>query len=258
MKVLVFLTALIVVLAGIIPAFASFSSVGYSGETNTRQILNNIYNVSFTGSNWGGTSYTSSQGISAVRMNDFFPSGALNPQSIVADKGSNTVDQIWSDGVLEMSAEARFAGYSQQFGFITGTSHSEKTYMNLFNVQGSGFNVSGGKENWVTPHLWRWARSGTNGPQSSLDVDNADGRDHMISYQITGLTGLQPNEKVWVLFFEDMNKCQGSDFDYNDLVVEIRALPQQSPTAPVPVPGAIILGMIGLGLVAAWVKGRFA
>jgi hypothetical protein len=49
----------------------------------------------------------------------------------------------------------------------------------------------------------------------------------MVTYRVTGL---DTYETVWLLFWEDLPK-NSSDLDYNDLVVEIRALPEPATLA---------------------------
>jgi hypothetical protein len=78
---------------------------------------------------------------------------------------------------------------------------------------------------------------------------NADGADHMWAYQGEGdsvqiaswAAGLwTPNE--YVLAFEDLaSGAPGYDGDFQDFVVMVESV------VPVPVPGAVLLGFLGLG-----------
>ena len=87
----------------------------------------------------------------------------------------------------------------------------------------------------------------------SLDSANLDLRDHLITYVIEGLPGV--DGPVWMLFFEDMNKLVKTPIkrtysDFNDLAVEVRSIVQ-----PVPLPPAGWAGLFTLSG-AALVRGR--
>ncbi len=83
------------------------------------------------------------------------------------------------------------------------------------------------------------------------DTDlNSDGMDHMYAYQGTGDTVLLPGQLypgTWtagghILAWEDLpGQYPGSDRDFTDMVLMIESI------HPVPVPGAVLLGVLGLG-----------
>jgi len=84
------------------------------------------------------------------------------------------------------------------------------------------------------------------------DTDlNSDGTDHMLAYQgkgdIVSISPFDPGawtENHFALAFEDKAYgASGYDGDFNDFVVMIESV------TPVPVPGAILLGMLGLSAV---------
>jgi hypothetical protein len=49
------------------------------------------------------------------------------------------------------------------------------------------------------------------------------GEDHMVTYFMENASSTQT---VWTIFMEDVRFTEGSDRDYNDFVVEIRAVPE--------------------------------
>ncbi len=158
----------------------------------------------------------------------------------LSNAGLPVTDQVWTDGIVSSFAKARYAGYTQQFGYTTNL--VTPSYTNVLNVSGSGYIVSGsGTIDFAPGTRWAWARTGNlGGTQYSLDSLNSDLKDHMVTFQI-----LNQECNTWVLAFEDLWSFK-SDWDYNDLVIEIRCIPA---------PGAILLGGIGVCLVG-WFRKR--
>ena len=89
---------------------------------------------------------------------------------------------------------------------------------------------------------------------------NGDAADHMVAIQgndkdMVDLLG-NLGDGLWtsseyVLAWEDLLASNGCDYDYNDMVVMVESV------SPVPVPAALMLGMLGMG-VAGWRLRRFA
>jgi hypothetical protein len=97
-----------------------------------------------------------------------------------------------------------------------------------------------------------WYLDATDNGQSIWYSDtalNSDGMDHMGAYQGTDtdtvqLPGLDPGlwtDNEFVLAFEDLDKSV-TDGDFTDMVVMVESV-------MVPVPGAVLLGILGLGIV---------
>ena len=88
---------------------------------------------------------------------------------------------------------------------------------------------------------------------------NADLEDHMYAYQGTNTDTVQLPGKtagLWtdnefILAWEVGNIDLGADKDYDDLVVMVESV------TPIPVPGAVLLGILGLGA-AGWKLRKFA
>jgi MYXO-CTERM domain-containing protein len=232
-------------------AQADFTSIGapFPGELSQAQILSGLYGGTFTASgvNYGNGSIT------AVRMADSPLSGSQG----VTEPASAT-DQIWHDGFVQASAQARYTILpGDTFGYFGGTSGG--TYQKLFNVNGYGFNVTGSSGLIDTRgQTWRWgmSRDGLFGPvvHSSAQADNSGGSDYLVTYQVNGLSDGN-TWTTWLLFWEDTFGGKIFTGDFNDVVVEVKAT---TGISAVPVPGAVALGLVGLGLVGLHQRRRLA
>ncbi len=249
---------LVVLKAGILGVFISTADAGLTtvappptGEATHLSILDHVYGSGFMDMGGG---VLSNGAHTASRIDDFAAGGGTGlPLNLVfGTPGLPVTDQIWTDGIAQASAVAKYAAYSQEFGFDNGSG-----YQKLFdvNVTGpSGFDIAGASAATFSPgSLWQWARSGTGGTFYSNEASNVDQLDHLVSYQITGAS-IKPNETVWLLMWEDLpgplSGMRGSDRDFNDLVVEVHA-------RIIPVPGSVLLGAVGLAFVAT-VRRKFS
>lgn len=209
------------------------------GELGHQAIIQGIYGGSFAGAPSIGFNRAAPSALSLVRVDDI-------GSDILDLAGSNMAtgsDKVWHDGVISMSAKARYAGYSQVFGLFAGES-AGAPFVPLINVGGSGMGVTGqitGFDIGAVSHTWRWGRAGDGSMFSSRDSDNPDGKDHMVTYKVEGLNN--GYDATWLLFFEDLRANQNSDWDYNDLVVEINVVARGQ---VVPLPTAMNLGVAGL------------
>jgi len=203
-----------------------------SGEAGHKAILESLYSGVFTAVGDDFVGSDGAAGIQVLRQDDFLtPMGVL---SAVDGARGTAADAIWAGGVISATAEARYASHSQRFGFDRGDG-----FESLFDVQGYGMNVTGSATVDLTGDTWRWVRRKQDGsnPWHSDRTWNHDGLDHMVTYRVTGL---DTSETVWLLFWEDLPKCS-SDLDYNDLVVEVRALPEPATLAWTTVGGLVVL-----------------
>ncbi|HEY7090824.1 MAG TPA: PEP-CTERM sorting domain-containing protein [Tepidisphaeraceae bacterium] len=224
------------------------------GEDTHQEILSQIYGGTFVPLGLDFTNGT----VTATRVEDFTdPGEAKTPLQLVTSFGSD--DQLWQSDFRFACAEAKFAVYKQDFGYFDGL--TDNTYHKLFDQDGLDYNVTGDADlSSLSGKLLRWGRGGEDRVLSSRPSDNADGRDHMVTYLITGLDepGTLPslrsqppaNLKRWLIFFEDKFQGeQGADFDYNDLVVEITAtqvaIPEPASAVSVAMLGGFLLARRG-------------
>ena len=209
-----------------------------------------FYGGTFVGAAWGALQYTNGT-VTATRVDDF----GVNNSSLALFGGApgQANDQAWHDGTTLAVARARYARYTQEFGWnrlsdLGGGNYALNGGFNsLFTVDANANNMINPPQSTTGPFhlssLFAFARrgNGPGSPQYSVETLNGDQRDHMITYQITGL-----GRPTWLLFFEDTLGTRGADWDYNDLVVELGV---------VPAPSATLLGAMGVAL-ALWVVRR--
>ena len=239
-----FIVVCLLCLFVVAPVMADFyTPIGGSGEENFPVIANTIYGTTFTAS---GLDYIDTVGsIKLTRMVDSTDDNPLNvggDMNVVVGPASGATDQIWDDGATKIYAKARFASYAQDFGYWTA---GGSVWNPLFSVD-PGYGQTGQASPDLTGLHWAWGRQGTTMNSSYAD-DNEDNQDHMLTYQVTGLPG-QGSWNVWLLRWDDQTTTCYSDRDFNDMVVEIWA---------VPVPGAVLLGLIGIGAAGMKLR-RFA
>ncbi|MGD8452468.1 MAG: DUF4114 domain-containing protein [Phycisphaerae bacterium] len=173
--------------------------------------------------------------LSAIRVDDFGLNGILDA---FWNSPGDATDAVWTGQAVSAEARARYAAYAQEFGYdLLGDNAG---YAKLFDVSGSGTNVSGGATlSFARNDAWTWARSGSGLTWYSDIGGNTDGDDHLVTYE---LTGLDDGLKHWLLCWEDLPDL--GDADYNDLVVEVTAVPE---------PEVVMLaGAGGVALLFTW------
>ena len=171
--------------------------------------------------------------------------GLGNLQRVDDDSGQ---EQIWFPANGNARAIAKFAAFTQEFGYIPRSndgSFNNADFLPLFTVPGgtNGIGLGGPSAVLDSGNVdFLWALDPNKAPLwTSLPSQNSDGLDHMVTWLITGSDG-KPNNLVGnrVIAWEDLSNL--GDQDYNDLVVEVNV-------APIPIPSAILLlgsGLIGL------------
>lgn len=190
-----------------------------AGEASQQQIASHLYGKDF------------------IRAGDDFVSSSITLRRI-----DDLNDSRFDGAKYTAKAVAKFSSFSQSIGIGGGggTAH-------LFDVGGYGYDVSGSQVSGSQLGTNTFfTRSGESGNHSSRAADNADGRDHLITYQVLGL---KTTDNVWLMFWEDMDvhpntPAKRSFSDFNDLAIELRA-------AAIPLPAAVWTGGLALGIAIA-------
>ncbi len=153
-------------------------------------------------------------------------------------------DKIWQDLDGGITVEAKYAGYWNGFGYsldeLGGTS-----YVSLLAVAHVGdtasFDISPNSDLFV----WGIDVNGTGSHFYSNPALNG-GRDRMVTFRVNQfLDGSFPTVPTYVICFEDL-----TDFDFNDLVVEVRNV------APIPEPLSMLCVALGVGGLARYLRRR--
>ena len=132
------------------------------------------------------------------------------------------VDQIWTDGTAMVTASAKFADLSQSFGWNDNGGATGSGYVELLTEA----DIGGPSVDIMIMGDFLWGIQ-PNGDEWWSAIDqNSDTTDHLITYYVEGLPDAAPGEAVWLLFWEDLPDA--GDADYNDFVVELRAIPEPS------------------------------
>jgi hypothetical protein len=199
-------------------AEAGFTKVNAppDAELSHRAILGYTYGGSF-GPAGGGMNFSNGT-ITATRLEDF---GANH----------DLLDQCFTGDLVGARALGRWAGYQQKLGVVAGESGAG-SFHELLTVAGNGINVTGSAgAAKMEGKGYRFARGGGGELMTSLASDNRGGVDQMISYRLDGYG--PAGTTTYLLAFEDLGPGTNSDWDYNDLVVEVTtADPAVAPLPP--------------------------
>jgi hypothetical protein len=208
------------------------------GEQSILQVINSAYGGGFSASGLDfvnpGTSY------SFVRVQDRLADGSRGTDlHMGAAILGTTTDQVWQGGMINVQARAKWAGNSQNFGYITSTSVLASNTP-VFMINGGNFSGSGATA--IVPGAggqFRLSDDSGGTLFDSMEAMNAIGtganagrQDHMVTYEIR-LNNLRTGR--YLVMFEDLTN---GDFDFNDLGVELMTV--------VPLPPAAWAGLASL------------
>lgn len=224
-------------------AHAGTTSINTSGgdgaNSSLLDVLKGIYGS--TSDAIGQTTLTFTNAIlRRVQDNGESSSADLNLHTGTGGGSAGTTDdRTWKDGISNFKVEAKYAGNSQEFGYYT----TGGGYVALITTATAGETATGGP---ISGSVFQWAMK-TSGLNSTTHYsDNGTAFDHMVTWEVTYTAGSKTGQKVWIVAWEDQTP---GDTDYQDLVVEITA---------VPLPAAAWSGLAMLAGLAVfgWVRRR--
>jgi hypothetical protein len=221
------------------PAMAELGYTDWfeNGEPTMVNILAGIY-----GGTWenGGPDYTNGE-ITVYRVYDF---DDLDESLHIVNGDQYDIDQIWTDGIATVTAQAKYASLSQSFGWNQGGT-DPCNYQELLSYDGPSGVIEGGPVVEIEiegDFLWG-IQPNDDEWWSKMSLNENGGMDHLITFYVDGAA--ENGERVWLLFWEDLPSTSW-DQDYQDFVIEIRAV----------VPEPMTICLFGLGGLALLRKRR--
>lgn len=241
--------------------------VDRADEPTHQQILEHLYGGTFESAGGHGLDFTNGV-IYVKRIADDRDSVIQTAIGQTNGDLQQYTDRVWQDQFSTVHARARFASYGQAFGYVPYT--NGLGYNELFSAfYNHEYDMT---QSANMPDLegasFLWARSGENGVWTSDPEQNRDGQDHLITYKVIPVQ--QPRAvslstensdllrdldefKTFLLFWEDQTYQGGNlhdydvgDWDFNDLVVEVRAQYNEIPEPGTALASVGLLAMLGM------------
>lgn len=241
--------------------------VDRADEPTHKQILEHLYGGTFESAGGHGLDFTNGL-IYVKRIAD---DRDVVVQTAIGQTNGDLyqyTDRVWQDQFSTVHARARFASYGQAFGYVpydNGLGYNElfRAFYNHEYDMTQSANMPD-----LNGASFLWARHGENGIWTSEPEQNRDGKDHLITYKVVPVEQPRPvsfsteNDelinhlevfKTFLLFWEDQTNQGGNlhnydvgDWDFNDLVVEVRAQYNEIPEPGTALAGVGLLAMLGM------------
>lgn len=231
--------ATIAALAGTALAGPSYTTVrpAPGGELGHAAILQNIYGGSWSMSTTTPLNVTNGA-MTAARVAD---AGVASPISLASGSAVTGEDSAFAGQSVVVTVKARYAGDRHVLGWIDDTAETP-AFQPIISTSSHNVPVE-----LTLSGSFRWALQNTTTGKlftsragDNFGVGSASDQtfDHLVTYHINPKSG-PINE--WALFWEDRTGGQSSDFDYNDAVFVVQAIPT---------PGVATLSGIGMLLLS--------
>lgn len=229
-----------------VPVFADFSTIHDATSGSEPDLYAVLDVVAPIAGGWGSTANLNSNA-SGLRVLD-------RP-----DAPGDIYDQIWADGTVNVTVTTLFWGGTshpqdpagQYFRYDDDIDGSSPTNLTSVDDPGDSATLSSMAKFIIGDggQLGAWSRESLNST-TNWD-DGANKKDRMVTFDVSGLDiyAWNYNNSTTLLYSSIAGPAYivgfdpGTDGDYQDMLVLIEG------ANPVPVPGAVLLGILGLGAV---------